>query len=178
MKLKIEMKKDKAKKQIGRPTKYKKSFNKQVYKLCLLGATDKEIASFFEVNEDTINEWKKKHPSFLESIKKGKINADAIIASSLFKKAKGYTREEVKIFQHDGSPLIVPFKAYYPPDTAAINIWLKNRRGGINPEEGQKWADKQEFDHTARIEKNIDQLSDEQADLILQQLSKKALENL
>lgn len=34
----------------GRPTKYKKEYDDQAFKLCLLGATDKEIADFFEVN--------------------------------------------------------------------------------------------------------------------------------
>jgi hypothetical protein len=31
----------------GRPTKYKEEYNEQAYKLCLLGATDKELADFF-----------------------------------------------------------------------------------------------------------------------------------
>lgn len=30
----------------GRPTAYRKAFDEQVYKLCLLGATDAEIAVF------------------------------------------------------------------------------------------------------------------------------------
>jgi hypothetical protein len=33
-------------------------------------------------------------------------------------------------------------KKYYPPDTAAAFIWLKNRRG---------WKDKQELDHKTPI---------------------------
>lgn len=32
----------------GRPTKYKEEYTDQAYKLCLLGATDKEMADFFE----------------------------------------------------------------------------------------------------------------------------------
>lgn len=46
-------------------------------KLCLLGATDKELGDFFNVTEQTINNWKKDFPSFFESIKRGKIDADA-----------------------------------------------------------------------------------------------------
>ena len=37
-----------------RPTKYNKEYNMQAYKLALLGATDVELADFFEVNQDTI----------------------------------------------------------------------------------------------------------------------------
>ena len=49
---------DKAKRPIGRPTKYKHEYAEQTYKLCLLGATDEEIANFFDVNVATINRWK------------------------------------------------------------------------------------------------------------------------
>lgn len=136
----------------GRPTKYKEEYNDQVFKLCLLGATDREIANFFDVDEATVNRWKIEYPEFCESIKRGKIQADTEIAESLYNKAKGYTRDEVKILQYEGEPVIVPYKAYYPPDTAAINIWLKNRRGKVKDEDGQRWADKQEIDHTTKGE--------------------------
>ena len=76
---------EKIKKQ-GRPTKYKRTFDKDVYKLCLLNATNKQIANFFEVNEDTIYEWKNKHKSFSESLRAGKDAADTDVAHSLYKK--------------------------------------------------------------------------------------------
>lgn len=41
----------------GRPSKYREEYADQARKLCLLGATDADLASFFEVNEDTVNEW-------------------------------------------------------------------------------------------------------------------------
>jgi len=132
----------------GRPSNYRQEFCEQVFKLCLLGATDMEIANFFDVCEDTINRWKKDHKEFYVSIKRGKIEADANVASSLYKKATGFEIDAVKIFNDQGVPLIVPFKEYYPPDTAAANIWLKNRRGRIKPDEGQKWSDKQEIGFT------------------------------
>lgn len=145
----------------GCPTKYKEEYNQQVYKLCLLGATDKEIANFFDVDEGTINNWKKHYSDFFKSIKSGKIEADANVASSLYKKSTGYEidEEEAKVISrgnNEGSQVeIVKVKKYYPPDTAAMNIWLKNRRGKIKDVDdsgqetgGQKWADKQEIDHT------------------------------
>jgi RNA polymerase-interacting CarD/CdnL/TRCF family regulator len=82
----------------GRPTKYNEKYPNQAYKLCLLGATDEELANFFEVCEDTINEWKNVHDEFSVSIKKGKINADANVANSLYKRALGYKHDAVKIF--------------------------------------------------------------------------------
>lgn len=140
----------------GRPTEYKPEYDEQVVKLCRLGATDKEVADFFNVTEQTINNWKSAFPTFFESIKKGKVLADAEVADKLFKRATGYSHNAVKIFPSGGEaedeqgnkikgPLIVPYVEHYPPDTIAAIFWLKNRRGKIKAEEGgQRWADKQE----------------------------------
>lgn len=135
----------------GRPTEYKSEYCVQVEKLCKLGATDKEIADFFEVDESTINRWKLEYPEFCESIKKGKTLADANVADRLYQRAMGYTHDAVKIFPSGGEaedekgnkvkgPLIVPYQEHYPPDTIAAIFWLKNRQK-------DKWRDKQEIDH-------------------------------
>lgn len=42
----------------GRPTLYREEYAEQARKLCLLGTTDAELADFFNVAVDTINEWK------------------------------------------------------------------------------------------------------------------------
>jgi hypothetical protein len=36
---------------VGHPIEYKELYNEKVYKLCLLGATDKEMADIFGVSE-------------------------------------------------------------------------------------------------------------------------------
>ena len=132
----------------GRPTRYKAEFAEQAYKLCLLGATDKEMADFFEVDERTINNWKVAHKEFFQSIKKGKIKADADVAHSLYNRAKGYEQEIVKVFQFQGDPVIVPVVEKVAPDTTAAIFWLKNRKPA-------EWRDKQEIDHTGGIPVNI-----------------------
>lgn len=130
----------------GRPTEYKPEYCVQVEKLCKLGATDKEIADFFDVTEQTINNWKSEHDEFFESIKKGKTLADANVAEKLYQRALGYSHDAVKIFPDGGkdekgnkAPLIVPYVEHYPPDTIAAIFWLKNRQR-------DKWRDKQEVD--------------------------------
>jgi hypothetical protein len=132
----------------GRPTKYKNEYPDQAYKLCLLGATDKELADFFEVNEDTINEWKKVHEEFSVSIKKGKIAADSNVADRLYQRAMGFEHdsEEIKVVStgKEGSIIErVPIRKIYPPDPTAAIFWLKNRQSA-------KWRDKQE----TRIDQN------------------------
>ena len=125
----------------GRPTDYRVEFNRQAEKLCLLGSTDKDMADFFDVSESTINLWKQKHPEFSESIKRGKISADANVASRLYKRAVGYEHDEDKIFNNQGEPLIVPTTKHVQPDTTAAIFWLKNRQPKM-------WRDSQNIDHT------------------------------
>lgn len=122
----------------GRPSKYKPEFNKQAYNLCLLGATDKGIANFFEVDEATINRWKLEFPEFCESLKEGKEHADAVVASSLFHRATGYSHKDVDIKIYKGKVIKTDLIKHYPPDSTAAIFWLKNR----SPE---KWRDKQEI---------------------------------
>lgn len=122
---------------VGRPTKYDEDkYPKQAYKLCLLGATDAELADFFEVHEDTINEWKIVYPEFSVSIKKGKDQADAEVAHKLFKRATGYEHDDVDIKMYEGQIIETQLVKHYPPDTAAAIFWLKNRQK-------KKWTDKQ-----------------------------------
>ena len=123
---------------MARPSKYKAEYDEQAYKLCLLGATDKEIATFFNTTEQTINNWKKDHPTFFESLKAGKGVADSKVAEKLYQRALGYSHPEDKIFNANGQPLIVPTMKHYPPDSTAAIFWLKNRRK-------EDWRDRQEL---------------------------------
>jgi len=125
----------------GRPTKYDEKYNKQAYKLCLLGATDIDLAKFFEVEERTVNNWKDDYPEFFQSIKNGKEIADAEIASKLYHRASGYSHPEDKIFMHDGEPVIVSTTKHYPPDATSAIFWLKNRQPA-------KWRDTQNIEVT------------------------------
>ncbi len=129
---------------VGRPTKYKPEYSEQTYKLCLLGATDVELADFFNVAESTIHLWKIEHPDFSESIKRGKVQADATVAESLYKRANGYEHPEVDIKMYEGNIIMTDITKHYPPDTAACFIWLKNRRTA-------DWRDKQEIQHSGGI---------------------------
>ena len=90
------------KKSRGRKSEYREEYAEQALKLCLLGATDKEIAEFFSVSEQTLNSWKKKIPQFLESLKKGKAVADANVASRLYSRAIGYDARATKFATNEG----------------------------------------------------------------------------
>lgn len=131
----------------GRPTAYRPEYAEQARKLCLLGATDADLARFFGVSEQTVNAWKAAQPEFLESLKAGKEEADARVAHSLYRRALGYSHKAVKIMSVPrgaelGSEIVhEEYIERYPPDTTAGIFWLKNRR----PEQ---WRDKQQVEHS------------------------------
>ena len=112
----------------GRPSSYQVGFVIQAEKLCRLGATDVELADFFEVERTTIWRWSQKHEDFCNALKVGKQASDERVERSLFAKATGYTFDAVKIFQHEGAGVQVPYREHVPPDTTACIFWLKNRR--------------------------------------------------
>jgi hypothetical protein len=130
---------------MARPTEFQPEYVEQAAKLCeILGATDRELAEFFEVSETTINNWKLAHPAFLESLKRGKEHADARVEQSLYRRALGYSHDAVKIF-HDKDTGIVeaPFVEHYPPETTACIFWLKNRKPG-------EWRDRTQTELTGK----------------------------
>jgi hypothetical protein len=111
----------------GRPTDYKSIYNKQVQKLCLLGATDKRIANFFEISTGTLDKWKKKYPQFISSIKEGREIADAKVADSLYNRALGYSHKTSKVVIVNKEVRVVDYVERFPPDSTAAIFWLKNR---------------------------------------------------
>jgi len=137
-------KKDRLK--VGRPSKYDPKYAEQAYKLCLLGATDKKLADFFEVTESTINLWKLEHQEFSESLKAGKEVADATVAESLFNRAKGYSHPDTHISNYQGIITATPIVKHYPPDATSAIFWLKNRSG---------WRDQQEIKHEGSMNISI-----------------------
>jgi DNA-binding XRE family transcriptional regulator len=126
---------------MARPSSYKAEYAEQARKLCLLGATDKELADFFEVSEQTVNAWKSAHAEFLESIKKGKSQADSEVADKLYRRACGYEHPEIDLRVVGGEIVETPITKIYAPDTVAAIFWLKNRQRG-------KWRDKIEQEVT------------------------------
>lgn len=123
----------------GQPTKYDLAYNQQARNLCLLGATDEDLARAFEVDPSTIDNWKARYPDFLGSIKEGKEQADARVAEALYQRALGYSHDAVKIVADakTGANIAVPYVEHYPPDTTAAIFWLKNRRSDL-------WRDRHE----------------------------------
>lgn len=137
----------------GRPSDFKPEFCDQAEKLCKLGATDRELADFFEKAESTISLWKTAHPEFSEALKRGKAVADMEVADRLYQRALGYSHASEKVFLFEGQVIRADIVKHYPPDTTAAIFWLKNRQ----PE---KWRDKIDHDHSGKLDLNLDEARD------------------
>lgn len=131
----------------GRPTEYSDKLAAQAKKLCEMGATDQEIADFFEIDVRTVYRWKHDHAEFCQALKDGKQFADDRVQRSLYQKAIGYEQDEVKIFMPAGKddPVYAPYRAKIAPDTTAAVFWLKNRR----PDE---WREKSQTEISGKLE--------------------------
>lgn len=135
----------------GRPTLYKAEYAEQAKKLCELGATDAQLADFFEVAVSTVSLWKVKHQEFSDALKVAKEKADELVEQSLFRRAMGYECDEVDIRVIEGQVVQTPLRKIYPPDTTAAIFWLKNRKAA-------EWRDKVE----QRVVTATEELSDEE----------------
>jgi hypothetical protein len=119
---------------MGRPSKYEPEFAAQAEKLCRLGATDAELADFFEVSVRTLHRWKIENEGFCHSLKSAKAEADDRIERALFARASGFEyieQQAIKIRTGEGTAErveVVEVERVAPPDTTAAIFWLKNRR--------------------------------------------------
>lgn len=173
------MSENKNKSKMGRPSVYKEEYAMQSLKLTLLGATDKELAAFFEVAESTLNKWKKDYPDFSESLKKGKAIADANVASKLYNRAMGakitvqQAHKLKSILYHENGKKksetetveVVDLEMEQPPDTTAIIFWLKNR----SPE---KWRDRKEIAGNIDVNNELEGKTDEELLEIVKSIKK------
>jgi hypothetical protein len=136
---------------VGRPTKYKIEYAEQAVKLSEMGATDAQLADFFEVDVSSISLWKVKHPEFKMALTLGKDVADEGVERSLYQRAMGYEYDDVDIRVIEGKIVQTPIRRRVPPDTSAMIFWLKNRKKS-------EWRDKVE----QAVTHTFEELSDEE----------------
>lgn len=118
------------------------------------GTIDEDIARKLGVAYSTFREYVKKYPALAAALKRGKEVADVEVENALFKRAVGYTYDEVTregaIDPETGEKLLVVTKVVtkeVQPDVTAQIFWLKNRRP-------DKWRDRQDINHSGNMEIN------------------------
>jgi len=147
---------------MARPSLYKPEYPEQARKFCLLGATDIEIADLFGISVGALSKWKKKYPELNAAMKRGKDIANAEVAAKLYKRAIGYTYQEVSIRMAGTVEHKTTTTKHCPPDVPAAIFWLKNR-------DKARWRDKHETEHTGNVVYN--NLTDEELEHKIKQLN-------
>jgi len=145
-----------------KPVKWNKDRTQQAFDYAFLGATDNQIAELMDVSSQTIEYWKRTKPEFRRMLDKGRRQANARVARSLYELAVGYSHPDtvilsnrIKKYDENGrvveehtEPLLVPIIKYYKPDAwAAFKI--------LTIKERILWADIQKTELTSNINLNI-----------------------
>jgi hypothetical protein len=135
----------------GRRTKWKDSFVDEVFKFAQKGLIETEIASELGISIATLNIWKHDKPEFLDSLLRGKSKPDQKVANSLFKRANGFEKEDVKIVYDEAGNVKerTVTKTFVAGDVKAQEYWLKNRNS-------KEWNATQNIDLTTRGQVIID----------------------
>ena len=111
-------------------SQYKAEYAAIAEKLCQgLGATDVDVADYFDVTPKTIRRWRHAHPKFDAAMQISIAKANANVEVSLYKQAMGYwiDTEEIKVIE--GKIVRVPTKTFVPPSTTAGIFWSKVKMG-------------------------------------------------
>ena len=99
------------------------------------GMTDAQIAQKIGISTQTLYDWEKRFPEFLDALKKGKAPVDIEVENALLKRALGYDYEEVITEIEDlgegrQKKHIRKITKHQPGEVSAQIFWLKNRRPG------------------------------------------------
>lgn len=121
-------------------------FLKEIGQMAANGATEAEIAKKLGVAYSTFKFYKGQHPELAEVLLTSKELADLNIEAALYKRAKGYRYPEItterRLNRKTGEYEMIETKVVekeVPPDTTAIQFFLKNRK----PDE---WREHQSID--------------------------------
>lgn len=112
---------------VGRPCKFYNLNLRQVRIVAEKGFTDLEMCDLFDVSERAWNNWKKKFPEFMQSLKRWKSVANKKAETALYELAIGYRYLEIKPVLLRGEVTFIEVVKQLPPNTTACIFWLKNR---------------------------------------------------
>lgn len=148
----------------------------RVFRVCLLGATDAELAAVLQISLSTLGTWKQQYELFNDAINRGRLSADAHVAHSLYQRATGYRWVEqqaikVKTGQYTEDIRIVEVEKAVPPDTMANSLWMRNR----HPD---RWRERREVNIEGSIEHRLRQMTPEQREQDARDLHQRVMSRL
>lgn len=90
------------------------------------------------VGRSSYYEYYNNDPEFKKEVDELSDRALDFVESKLFERIKGYEHNEDKVFNNNGTPLVVPVIKHYPPDPTSMIFYLKTKgkkRGYIEKQE-------------------------------------------
>ena len=98
------------------------------------GLSEKDVAAKLGISVSTLEKYKTEHKEFADALREAKQAIVSDVFSSLLKRAKGYTYEEIKVYTRkedtlDGVKDVTyteKTKKHEPPNVAACSLLLKN----------------------------------------------------
>lgn len=102
----------KKKSNAGRPTKFDPLLIPKVKKFMLMTATIDQLADFLEVDRSQVYRWMEKEPKFRDAVNSGREEADANVASSMYRRAVGGKVKKTKIM-YDKDIAAAAYRAAY-----------------------------------------------------------------
>lgn len=96
--------------------------------LSKLGATNQELADFFEVSLKTVEYWLRHHENFKRARTRGKEIADMHVVEKLYQRCIGYDFKEQHLVPTKKGHKTVSIIKHCPPDVKAIAYWLSRRQ--------------------------------------------------
>lgn len=111
----------------------------------LLGLDDDGIAAILTVDRSTFDRFMVERSTFRRAVQKGRGEADGQVARALHSVAVGYKHKETKLFNAPGGVQAFDIVKHYPPNVAAITLWLANRQK-------DKWKDSKAVDHASTVD--------------------------
>lgn len=147
-----------------RGAQYAERYPLDAFKLCLLGATDADLAAHFGVCRATLTNWKKTYPDFAEALSQGKKQADMEVAASLYQATLDRfitTKQAIKCkeiyYDENGKRVekerieIVEVEKHIPADFRSQQFWLRNR----NPKQWNEKYDDDDHDKPGGVTLNL-----------------------
>lgn len=108
------------------------------------GLTDKEIAARIGVARQTLYDWQSRYPDISDAMRRGREVINYAVEDCLIQRVTGYDAVETRTeYDPEGNVLReIRQVRHVPPDTSAIEFWLKNRmrdryRDQADPADGQ-----------------------------------------
>ena len=115
------------------------------------GHTDKQVCDALGISVATFIKFKDCKVELFEATRINKGIADLTVENSLFKRANGFSFDEVTQELRKGDDgkdelrITKVVKKTLPPETLAASLWLRNRQN-------KKWRDKQQVENTVKME--------------------------